>query len=196
MLRILIADGRPSAKRSGFPRTRRSSKPHLSRNSLISNARRSMLPMAKTCRMARRLEISTANVQRFAAAYLRPDARGDTPNRFCAGSVYDGPARMGKLLGPAACDRGTWGNRPPQSPWSRARSCQSDSWRPASRLVQDQCSRSLPQGLDGVLGDHVLQHAHLTRRSRCRRSRRWPWRPYPRARWIGDWFMLRTVTKI
>src|SRR6516162_11656520 len=56
------------------------------------------------------------NVQRFAAAYLRPGAGGDTPNRFCAGSVYGGPARMGKLLGPAARDRGTWGNRPAPIP--------------------------------------------------------------------------------
>jgi GMP synthase (glutamine-hydrolysing) len=33
---------------------------------------------------------------------------------------------MGQLLGPTARDRSTWRNRPPQSPWSRARGGETD----------------------------------------------------------------------
>src|SRR5215471_6487753 len=132
MLRILIADGTPAAMQaeretfgippnaSLFEAALRSQQPDIQCSS-INVADGQDLPDGVSLRDFDGLMFSGSPLH-----ILRPGAGGDTPNRFCAGGVYGGPARMGKLLGPAARDRGTWGNRPPQPPWSRTRSRQSD----------------------------------------------------------------------
>jgi hypothetical protein len=65
MLRILIADGTPAGMQAeremfGIPANASLFDAALRSQRPISNARRLMLPMAKTCRTACRLEISTA----------------------------------------------------------------------------------------------------------------------------------------
>jgi hypothetical protein len=155
MLRILIADGTPAAMQAeretfGIP----------SNASLFEAALRSQQP---------RIQCSSINIAdgqdlpdglsledfdglMFSGSPLHiydRTAEVTRQNRFCPSSVDGGPTRMGKLLGPAACDRSTWRNCPPQSPWPRARGGESDYRHaagplpPASRDAASRFRRSL-----------------------------------------------------
>src|SRR5271166_2777265 len=120
MLRILIADGTPAAMQA-----ERETFGIPSNASLFEAALSSQQP---------HIGCSSINV---------------ADGQDLAGSVYGGPTRMGKLLGPPARDRSTRRNRPPQSPRPRTRGGESDYRHdarplpPASRDAAFRLRRSL-----------------------------------------------------